>query len=76
MIDMVSEKKMRLIDPFFGHAAAIAATVHLYYCCAADPRLKYKSKVDFTKCRKFLKTFVGFSNACAVLVGFLRSIAR
>jgi hypothetical protein len=32
MIDMVSEKKMRLIDPFFGHAAAIAATVHLYYC--------------------------------------------
>ncbi|KAJ5915855.1 hypothetical protein N7454_010996 [Penicillium verhagenii] len=26
MIDMVTDKKMRLIDPFFGHAAAIAAT--------------------------------------------------
>jgi hypothetical protein len=73
MMDMVSEKKMRLIDPFFGYAAAIAATVHLYYCCAADPRLKYKSKVDFTKCRKFLKTFVSFSSACAVLVGLLSS---
>jgi hypothetical protein len=68
MIDMVSEKKMRLIDPFFGHAAAIAATVHLYYCCAADPRLKQKSKVDFDKCRSFLKSFVPFSAACKALV--------
>lgn len=72
MIDMVSEKKMRLIDPFFGHAAAIAATVHLYYCCAADPRLKYKSKVDFTKCRRFLKSFVSFSTACGILVGLMK----
>jgi hypothetical protein len=68
LIDMVSEKKMRLIDPFFGHAAAIAATVHLYYCCARDPRLKYKSKTDFAKCRKFLKSFVSFSPACEKLV--------
>ena len=73
MIDMVSEKKMRLIDPFFGHAAAIAATVHLYYCCAADPRLKLKSKTDFTKCRRFLKTFAPFSPACEALVS--RSLA-
>lgn len=68
MIDMVSDKKIRLIDPFFGHAAAIAATVHLYYCCAADPRLKYKSKTDFAKCRRFLKSFVSFSPACESLV--------
>ncbi|CAI7614397.1 unnamed protein product [Penicillium manginii] len=67
MIDMISEKKMRLIDPFFGHAAAIAATVHLYYCCAADPRLKFKSKTDFAKCRRFLKSFVPFSPACEIL---------
>ncbi|KAK5788957.1 hypothetical protein VI817_009915 [Penicillium citrinum] len=67
MIDMVSEKKMRLIDPFFGHAAAIAATVHLYYCCAADPRLKFKSKTDFAKCRRFLKSFVSFSPACEIM---------
>ncbi|CAG7931971.1 unnamed protein product [Penicillium olsonii] len=76
MIDMVSDKKMRLIDPFFGHAAAIAATVHLYYCCAADPRLKYKSKVDFTKCRRFLKTFVSFSPACEQLDQTLDKMTR
>ncbi|KAJ5928213.1 hypothetical protein N7466_007169 [Penicillium verhagenii] len=74
MIDMVTDKKMRLIDPFFGHAAAIAATVHLYFCCAADPRLKYKSKTDFSKCRRFLKSFVPFSPACEALV--CRSPAR
>ena len=70
MIDMISEKRMRLTDPFFGHAAAIAATVHLYYCCAADPRLKYKSKIDFGKCRRFVKSFVSFSPACGALVRY------
>lgn len=68
IIDMVSDKKLRLTDPFFGHAAAIAATVHLYYCRAADPRLKYKSKTDLAKCRKFLEGFVSFSPACQSLV--------
>ncbi|KAJ5612256.1 Aromatic-ring-hydroxylating dioxygenase alpha subunit [Penicillium lagena] len=76
MIDMVSDKNFRLIDPFFGHAAAIAATVHLYYCCAADPRLKHKSKADFTKCRRFLKSFVSFSPACAGLDRSLDKMTR
>ncbi|KAJ5671487.1 hypothetical protein N7507_000614 [Penicillium longicatenatum] len=76
MIDMVSDKKMRLIDPFFGHAAAIAATVHLYFCCAADPRLKYKSKTDFSKCRRFLKSFVPFSPACQTLDRTLDKMTR
>ncbi|KAJ5485557.1 hypothetical protein N7539_005545 [Penicillium diatomitis] len=76
LIDMVSEKKLRLIDPFFGHAAAIAATVHLYYCCAADPRLKFKSKTDFTKCRRFLKSFVSFSPACEKLNQTLDKMTR
>ncbi|KAJ5084915.1 transcriptional regulator family: Fungal Specific TF [Penicillium alfredii] len=76
MIDMVSDKKMRLVDPFFGHAAAIAATVHLYYCCAADPRLKYKSKTDFAKCRRFLKRFVSFSPLCQALDHTLNKMTR
>ncbi|KAJ5151318.1 uncharacterized protein N7482_010570 [Penicillium canariense] len=76
LIDMVTEKKMRLIDPFFGHAAAIAATVHLYYCCATDPRLKFKSKTDFAKCRRFLKSFVSFSPACETLDQTLDKMTR
>ena len=68
MIDLVSEKQALLVDPFFAHAAAIAATVHLYYCCAADIRLKQKSMCDFSKCQAFLKGFGSFSKACEKLV--------
>ena len=68
MIDMVVDKLIPLVDPFFGHIAAIAATVHLYYCCAASARLRHKSNVDFAKCRKFLKSFSPISPACAALV--------
>lgn len=68
MIDMVVDKQVPLADPFFGHAAAIAATVHLYYCCAAAARLKHKSNTDFAKCRRFLKRFIPSSAACGALV--------
>lgn len=68
MIDMVVDKQVPLADPFFGHVAAVAATVHLYYCCAAAPRLKHKSNTDFAKCRRFLKSFIPTSAACEALV--------
>ncbi|OAG44726.1 hypothetical protein AYO21_01216 [Fonsecaea monophora] len=76
MIDMVLDKQMPLVDPFFGHVAAIAATVHLYYCCAADSRLKHKSNTDFAKCRRFLKSFVPFSPACKALDTNLDKMTR
>lgn len=68
LIDMVAEKNVRLADPFFAHVATIAATVQLYFCCADDPRLKFKSRADLAKCNDFLRTFVPFSRACEVLV--------
>lgn len=67
-IDMAQEKRANLLDPFFGHAAAIAATVHLYFFCAADLRLRQKSKTDYTKCQQFLQSFSAFSPACESLV--------
>ncbi|KAJ5330433.1 hypothetical protein N7476_000216 [Penicillium atrosanguineum] len=76
MIDMVTEKEVQLVDPFYGHAAAIAATVHLYFCCATDLRLKQKSKMDFEKCKRFLKNFASFSPACATLVQMLEKLAQ
>ncbi|KAL4900071.1 hypothetical protein BDW74DRAFT_188646 [Aspergillus multicolor] len=76
LIDMVSEKNFRLTDPFFAHVAGIAATVQLYYCCADDPRLKYKSRADFAKCSDFLRSFTGFSRACEVLSRKLTTLTR
>ncbi|KAK1763777.1 L-pipecolate oxidase [Phialemonium atrogriseum] len=76
MIDMVVDKQMPLVDPFFGHVAAIAATVHLYYCCAAAPKLKHKSNTDFAKCRTFLKSFIPCSAACGALDHNLDQMTR
>ncbi|KAI9367762.1 hypothetical protein BJX61DRAFT_526975 [Aspergillus egyptiacus] len=76
LIDMVSEKHLRLTDPFFAHVAAIAASVQLYYCCADDPRLKYKSRADFAKCSDFLRSFAPFSRASNVLSVKLDKLTR
>ncbi|KAI1369768.1 hypothetical protein F5Y08DRAFT_324947 [Xylaria arbuscula] len=76
MIDMIVDKQVQLVDPFLGHVAAIAATVHLYYCCAAAAGLKQKSKADFAKCRRFLKGFLPFSPACAALDRNLDNLTR
>ncbi|KAI6360758.1 hypothetical protein MCOR25_006645 [Pyricularia grisea] len=67
MIDMVVDKQFALVEPIIGHIAAIAATVHLYYSCAAAAKLKHKSNTDFAKCRKFLKSFIPYSAACGAL---------
>ncbi|KAI0878662.1 hypothetical protein GGS24DRAFT_487061 [Hypoxylon argillaceum] len=76
MIDMIVDKQVPLVDPFMAHVAAIAATVHLYYCCAAAAGLKQKSKTDFAKCRRFIKSFLPFSPACAVLDRNLDNMTR
>ncbi|KAI1856552.1 hypothetical protein JX265_011511 [Neoarthrinium moseri] len=76
IIDMVVDKQVQLTDPFFGHVAAIAATVHLYYCCAAAAKLKQKSNTDFAKCKKFLQSFLPFSSACAALDKKLDKMTR
>lgn len=70
MVDMVLEKQVQLQDPSFAHAAAVAATVHLYYCCAVDSRLRTKSRADMTKCRRFLAKFKSCHRICEVLVSF------
>jgi hypothetical protein len=76
MIDMVVDKQVSLVDPFFAHAAAIAATVHLYYCCAAAAGLKHKSNTDFAKCRRFLRSFIPCSPACEALDTNLNNMTR
>ncbi|KAL3595881.1 hypothetical protein FPOAC2_10251 [Fusarium poae] len=76
MIDMVVDKQVPLADPFFGHVAAIAATVHLYYRCAAATRLKHKSNADFAKCRRFLENFLPTSAACRALDRNLDKMTR
>ncbi|KAE8373896.1 hypothetical protein BDV26DRAFT_271000 [Aspergillus bertholletiae] len=75
-IDMIYEKQIKIYDPFLAHAAAIAATVHLYFSCASDARLGQKSRTDFAKCQRFLESFSVFSPACKRLAQSLDKLAR
>ncbi|KIX08585.1 uncharacterized protein Z518_03241 [Rhinocladiella mackenziei CBS 650.93] len=54
LIDMVSEKAYRISDPFIGHCVAIAATVHIYFCRAADRRIREAAQVKMATCVTFL----------------------
>jgi hypothetical protein len=54
LIDMVAEKEYQLSDPFLGHAVAIAATVHLYYCRAADQLVRESAQRKLDTCTRFL----------------------
>ncbi|KAK5094846.1 hypothetical protein LTS08_008464 [Lithohypha guttulata] len=64
---MACDKGLRLTDPFFAHAGTIAATLHLFYTCATDQRLKLKSDTDLAKCVAFVQGFTPFSQICKIL---------
>lgn len=54
LIDMVWEKDYRVSDPFIGYCAAIAATIHIYYCRAADIRVRTSAQNKLSKCMRFV----------------------
>lgn len=54
LIEMVTEKEYQLSDPYLGHVVAIAATIHIYYCRAADPALRDSAQCKLETCTKFL----------------------
>jgi hypothetical protein len=54
LIDMVWEKDYRVSDPFIGYCAAIAATIHIYYCRAADIRVRTSAQNKLDKCMRFV----------------------
>jgi hypothetical protein len=55
LIEMVTEKSYQISDPFIGHCVAIAATILIYFCRAADMRLKQAAQSKLTICKSFLR---------------------
>ncbi|KAF1953105.1 hypothetical protein CC80DRAFT_570985 [Byssothecium circinans] len=76
LLDMALEKQMKLMDPFFVQASAIAASVHLYFCCVTDGRLRSKSKIDLVKCRGFLRSCKSYSAAAESLDSALTELVH
>ncbi|KAJ5585576.1 uncharacterized protein N7459_005376 [Penicillium hispanicum] len=54
LVEMVSEKGYQISDPYLGHLVAIAATIQIYYCRAADSALRDSAQRKVETCIKFL----------------------
>lgn len=73
LIDMVWEKDYRVSDPFLGYCAAIAATIHVYYCRASDIRVRTSAQSKLGKCMRFVDELGTVWPICQLIVSFLIS---
>ncbi|KAJ5298101.1 hypothetical protein N7508_008350, partial [Penicillium antarcticum] len=67
LIDMVSEKEYQVSDPFLAHLVAISATIHLYYCRAADPSVRESAQSKLDACMTFLGALADRWPSCKVI---------
>src|SRR5687767_2126702 len=69
LIDMVKSKEYRVSDPFLGHCTAIAATIHIYFCRAADRSTRGAAQERLSGCLTFLEELAQLWPSCRWLVG-------
>jgi hypothetical protein len=70
---MVTEKDYQLSDPSIGHLVAIATTIHLYYCRAADPVVRESAQRKVETCTKFLSDLAAKWPTCDVIVSAIQA---
>lgn len=68
LIDMITDKAYRISDPFIGHCTAIAATIHIYFCRAADNRIREAAQVRLATCVAFLGELALLWPSCRLMV--------
>lgn len=68
LIDMVTEKAYRVSDPFIGHCTAIAATIHIYFCRAADKTTREAALGRLARCVSFLAELALLWPSCRWMV--------
>ncbi|KAJ5980147.1 hypothetical protein N7481_007445 [Penicillium waksmanii] len=70
LIEMITEKEYLLSDPFLAHTVSIAATIHIYYCRAADPAVRESAQRAVEICTKFLGELATKWPRCQTMVSF------
>ena len=68
LIDMVTNKAYHVSDPFIGHCTAIAATIHIYFCRAADKTTREAALSRLGRCVAFLAELAILWPSCGWLV--------
>ncbi|KAF4444174.1 hypothetical protein F53441_11232 [Fusarium austroafricanum] len=76
LIDMVTNKAFRVSDPFLGHCAAIAATIHIYFCRAADKTTREAALNRLGRCVTFLADLASLWPSCGWLHEKLQALVR
>jgi hypothetical protein len=76
LIDMVTEKGYQVSDPFIGHLVAISATIHLYYCRAADPAVRESARGKVDACMTFLGTLAVRWPSCKAIVSIIPTVVH
>ena len=68
LVDMITAKAFRVSDPFIGHCIAIAATIHIYFCRAADKSTREAALDRLARCVAFLAELASCWPSCRWLV--------
>ncbi|KAH7020592.1 putative C6 transcription factor [Ilyonectria destructans] len=76
LVDMVTSKAFRVSDPFIGHCTAIAATVQIYFCRAADKTTREAALDRFARCVAFLAELALLWPSCRWLHERLQALVR
>ncbi|KAJ5167388.1 uncharacterized protein N7482_006169 [Penicillium canariense] len=76
LIDMITEKDYQLSDPFIGHLVAIAITIHLYYCRAADPAVRESAQRKVETCTRLLHDLAAKWPVCDAIYQKIQELIR
>ncbi|KAJ5682892.1 hypothetical protein N7462_006057 [Penicillium macrosclerotiorum] len=76
LIEMITEKEYQLSDPFLGHTVAVAASIQIYYCRAADSAVRESAQRMVETCMKFLSKLAANMPRCHAIVSPLRNIFK
>lgn len=68
LIEMAKKKDLQLADPYFAHAAAISATLHLYWSRVSNPKICTPAADYLVICRSFLSDMASHWPVCRSLV--------
>ncbi|KAM0482140.1 hypothetical protein ACHAP7_004366 [Fusarium lateritium] len=76
LLRTADEKGLRLADPFFAQAAAIASTLHLYWTRTSDSQLQTSSMKHLEVCRRLISEMAICWPVCRRIVSrrFLQKI--
>ena len=69
VIDSATQKNLELSDPFFAYAAAVAATLHFYWTCATDLKVRASAEKNLLICKTLITKMKSRWEICRALVG-------